>query len=73
LRNDSPYNTRLKTGLPPTPINSPGQASIRAALNPAPGDWMYYVLTETDGTHYFSKTLAEHERATADARARGVF
>lgn len=73
LRTDSPYNTRLKTGLPPTPINSPGQASIRAALNPAPGDWMYYVLTETDGTHYFSKTLAEHERATADARARGVF
>lgn len=73
LRTNSPYNTRLKTGLPPTPINSPGRASIEAALNPAPGDWLFYVLYETDGTHYFSRTQAEHERATADARARGVF
>jgi len=73
LRTNSPYNTRLKTGLPPTPINSPGRASIEAALNPAPGDWLFYVLYETDGTHFFSRTQAEHERATANARARGVF
>jgi UPF0755 protein len=73
LRTDSPYNTRLKNGLPPTPINSPGAESIEAALNPAPGDWMYYVLYQTDGTHYFARTAAEFERAKADAKARGVF
>jgi UPF0755 protein len=73
LRIDSPYNTRLKNGLPPTPINSPGAESIEAALNPAPGDWMYYVLYQADGTHYFAKTAAEFERAKADAKARGVF
>ena len=51
---DSPYNTRVVTGLPPTPIGSPGVASIRAALNPADGDWMYYVLSDCEGHHAFS-------------------
>lgn len=51
---DSPYNTRVVTGLPPTPIGSPGMASIRAALNPADGDWMYYVLSDCEGHHAFS-------------------
>lgn len=73
LRTDSPYNTRLRNGLPPTPINSPGQKSIEAALNPAPGNWMFYVLTDEDGRHYFAETAAEFERAVADAKARGVF
>lgn len=73
LRVDSPYNTRLKNGLPPTPINSPGQDSIHAALNPAEGDWFYYVLTDTDGRHYFTDNAADFQRAVNDAKARGVF
>jgi UPF0755 protein len=51
---DSPYNTRVVAGLPPTPIGSPGIASIKAALNPADGDWMYYVLSDCQGHHAFS-------------------
>ncbi len=73
LKVDSPYNTRLKNGLPPTPINSPGQDSIHAALNPTPGDWLYYVLTDTDGHHYFTNNAADFQRAVNDAKARGVF
>lgn len=73
LRIDSPYNTRLKNGLPPTPINSPGQESIRAALAPADGDWLYYVLTDTDGRHYFTNSASDFQRAVNDAKARGVF
>jgi len=44
----SPYNTYLNTGLPPTPINSPGEAAMEAALNPADGDWLYYVTVNPD-------------------------
>lgn len=73
LKVDSPYNTRLKKGLPPTPINSPGQDSINAALNPAPGDWLFYVLTDKDGRHYFTNNLSDFNRAVADAKARGIF
>ena len=61
LETDSPYNTRLRQGLPPTPIASPGEKSIEAALNPADGEWMYYVLTSTDGTHSFSETAEQFE------------
>ncbi len=51
---DSPYNTRLHTGLPPTPIASPGIASLRAALAPAHVAYLYYVLCGADGAHRFS-------------------
>ncbi len=73
LKVDSPYNTRLKAGLPPTPINSPGAKSIRAALNPEPGNWLFYVLTDKDGRHYFTNSSSDFARAVADAKARGVF
>jgi UPF0755 protein len=51
---DSPYNTRLHPGLPPTPIASPGLPSLRAALSPADVSYLYYVLCDADGGHRFS-------------------
>ena len=62
LRTDTPYNTYTRAGLPPSPICLPGRASIRAALHPEDGDSLYFV-SRGDGSHYFSATLAEHERA----------
>ena len=59
---DSPYNTYLYAGLPPTPIASPGRASIEAALQPAEGEDLYFVA-KGDGTHQFSSTLEEHNNA----------
>jgi peptidoglycan lytic transglycosylase G len=58
---DSPYNTYAHAGLPPGPICSPGEASIQAALHPAPGDALYFV-SNTHGGHYFAKTLKEQNR-----------
>jgi len=58
----SPFNTYLYRGLPPTPICSPGLASIKAALSPETTDFLYFV-SRNDGSHYFSKTLKEHNKA----------
>jgi UPF0755 protein len=54
LATDSPYNTRLNPGIPPTPIGAAGEASLRAAMNPAEGDWLYYVVSDCEGHHAFS-------------------
>jgi UPF0755 protein len=62
LVTDSPYNTYLRAGLPPTPICMPGEESIHAALHPADGDALYFV-SRGDGSHYFSATLEEHNIA----------
>ncbi len=62
LEVDSPYNTYKYPGLPPGPICSPGKASILAALYPAEVDYLYFVAAG-DGTHIFSSTLDEHNRA----------
>jgi UPF0755 protein len=59
LQVDSPYNTYLKKGLPPSPIASPGKASLLAAINPEHTNYFYYVA-KPDGTHAFAATLAEH-------------
>ncbi|MCJ7727823.1 MAG: endolytic transglycosylase MltG [Actinobacteria bacterium] len=60
---DSPYNTYMYAGLPPTPICNPGLASIEAALNPAAVDYLYFVVTDSEKhTHSFASTLEEHER-----------
>jgi len=64
LAADSPYNTYTRRGLPVGPIGSPGEASIRAALNPADTDFLYFV-SANDGSHRFSRTLAEHNRYVA--------
>lgn len=61
LEHDSPYNTRLNPGLPPTPIASPGRASLDAALNPAETPYFYYVLCGEDGHHAFAVDAAGHE------------
>jgi UPF0755 protein len=58
---DSPYNTYEHGGLPPGPIGNPGEASLRAALHPAETDFLYFVAN-TQGGHFFSSTLAEHNR-----------
>ena len=60
----SPYNTYINTGLPPTPINSPGKASIEACLYPETTEFLYF-LAKGDGSHYFSKTYDEHLAAKA--------
>ena len=62
LTTDTPWNTYTRAGLPPTPIAMPGRAAIRAALHPKPGDTLYFVA-RGDGSHVFSRTLVEHNRA----------
>ena len=64
LELESPYNTYLFPGLPPTPIAAPGRESIRAALQPEAGKTLYFVAMD-NGRHYFSETLAEHNQAVA--------
>lgn len=65
----SAYNTYLNQGLPPTPIASPGLASLKAALTPEKTDSLYFVA-RYDGTHVFSRTLSEHEAAQAQIRGQ---
>ena len=62
LERDDPYNTYTRGGLPPGPIGSPGLASLRAVLQPQRTGSLYFVA-RGDGTHQFSRTLAEHNRA----------
>ncbi|MBK7982895.1 MAG: endolytic transglycosylase MltG [Candidatus Competibacteraceae bacterium] len=62
LSTDTPYNTYTRKGLPPTPIALPGASALAAAVNPAPGDALYFVATGNGG-HIFSATLTEHGRA----------
>jgi len=62
LEFDSPYNTRINPGLPPTPIASPYLWSLERALEPADTQFNYYVLCGTDGSHRFAVTLEEHNR-----------
>jgi len=62
LKLDTPYNTYLYRGLPPSPICNPGRASLQAALYPADEDFLYFV-SKNDGSHHFSRTFKEHQRA----------
>jgi len=69
LQTDTPYNTYTRGGLPPTPIAMPGLASVEAALNPAKTKFIYFV-GKGDGSHAFSSTLAEHNRAVVKYQLR---
>lgn len=63
VKYDSPYNTYLHEGLPPTPISNVSDVSLQAVAHPANTDWLYFVAGD-DGVTHFSKTLAEHQAAT---------
>ena len=67
LHFSSPYNTYQNRGLPPGPIANPGEAALRAALDPPPTEDLYFVAN-TEGGHFFSKTLEEHNRNVARYR-----
>lgn len=64
LARDTPYNTYLHRGLPPSPIANPGEPSLQAAFHPQPSQFLYYVY-KGNGHHAFSRTLAEHEANVA--------
>jgi UPF0755 protein len=70
LRKNTPYNTYLHMGLPPTPIAMPGRDAILAALNPAPGTSLFFVA-KGDGSHQFSTTLEEHNAAVVEYQLGG--
>ena len=69
LQMNHPYNTYRYPGLPPGPIAAPGRASLEAVLNPADVSYLYFV-SRNDGTHVFSSTLAEHNRAVSQWQRR---
>jgi UPF0755 protein len=81
---DTPYNSYLHTGLPPTPITNPGKKSIQAALHPAPNPdpascpggqpcfWLFYVIADKSGRHVFATSYEEHQKNVAKARAAGL-
>ncbi|UTF60555.1 endolytic transglycosylase MltG [Gilvimarinus sp. DA14] len=65
LRRPTPYNTYTRHGLPPTPIALPGEGALHASMHPEAGDELYFVA-KGDGTHVFSATLEEHNKAVRD-------
>lgn len=72
LKIQSPYNTYLNKGLPPTPICMPSTVALAAALHPPPGGWLYFVLVKKDGTMAFSDTYAGQLANEKLAQSRGL-
>jgi UPF0755 protein len=74
---DSPFNTRRFDGMPPTPIAAPGRESLEAALAPSEEEgasqWLYYVLADADGSHFFTGDYDEFLRVADESRAAGLF
>lgn len=68
----SPYNSYLNKGLTPTPICFPSEAALRAALDPPPGSWLYFVVVQSDGTEAFSDTFAGQQANEKLAQQRGL-
>jgi peptidoglycan lytic transglycosylase G len=69
---DSPYNTYRIDGLPPTPIGTVSEASLRAAIAPAESDYLFYVLASPDGSHAFAVTYDQHQKNVQAAKEAGV-
>jgi UPF0755 protein len=69
---DSPYNTYIVPGLPPTPIASPGKASLEGAAAPEDTEYLFYVLSDLEGHHAFATTIEEHNANVEKAREDGV-
>ena len=67
---DNPYNTYTHEGLPPGPISNPGRAALEAVMAPDHTPFLYFV-SKNDGTHYFSKTVAEHTAAVVKYQRGG--
>ena len=72
LKIDSPYNTRLHAGLPPTPIVSPGELALKAALDPPSGPYLYFVTIDKAGHAAFATNQADFDRLVAQSRRNGV-
>ena len=72
LRINSPYNTRTHVGLPPTPIVSPGEAALKAALDPPAGPYLYFVTIDKAGHAAFATNLNDFNRLVAQSRRNGV-
>ena len=70
LKTATPYNTYTIPALPPGPICSPGEHALRAVFFPSETDFLYFV-SKNDGTHYFSKSLREHNRAVRKYQRNG--
>ncbi|MFE9924196.1 endolytic transglycosylase MltG [Streptomyces sp. NPDC005774] len=66
---DSPYNSYTRMGLPPTPIDNPGEEAMRAAINPTPGDWLYFITVKPGDTR-FTADYTEHQSDLAEFNAR---
>ena len=73
LKQESDYNTYQNTGLPPTPIDSPGTDALEAALEPAKGDYVFFVTTAENGSSLFTADYDEFLRAKAKAKAEGIY
>jgi UPF0755 protein len=69
---NNPYNTTTVLGLPFGPINNPGELALKGAMDPPPGEWLYFVAIDKSGRSEFANTLAEHERHIRTACANGV-
>jgi UPF0755 protein len=73
ISSESPYNTYKHTGLPPTPIDSPGEAALTAALHPAAGNWLYFVTIDKAGHSLFTNDYQAFLAAKAKAQRDGVY
>lgn len=68
----NPYRLHGKAGLTPTPINNPGLAALKGAMDPPEGDWLFFVAIDKEGHSAFSETVEQHEKDKATARKNGI-